>query len=284
MVKIILLITFFFISCSTEELKTLDWEIIPSYKKINITINDYCIKNTKEYIDLYASNYSAKLDRNKLLVDFDRDGLPNSYDSNTEYAISPLKYDTNKDGYRDLLVYLSGIDIKNQQYLKVCDDFEQDTDKDGLTDCEENNFIRSDPKSFDTDKDSIPDELEIIYGLNPNDENDAYQDLDDDGIINSEEVRRHTPINISNNKNLKKLEYKYEVVLSKLKPDSRCYNISVNNISIVDVKNGNLIKLNIIEKLIDQQNMRTFRIIVEYDKVEDNDTLTYDFKSLIEGV
>jgi hypothetical protein len=272
------------ISCSNEDLKTLDWDIIPNYKKINISIIDYCIKNEKEYIDLYASNYSAKLDQDKLLVDFDRDGLPNSYDSDEKYAISPLKYDTNQDGYRDLLVYLSGIDIENQQYLKICDDFEQDTDKDGLTDCEENNFIRSDPNNFDTDNDGIPDELEIMNNLNPNDPNDAYQDLDDDGIINSEEVRLHTPINLSNNKNLKKLEYQYNVSLSKLKLDSRCYNININNISLVDVKNGNLIKFNIIEKLIDQKNMRTFRIIIEYDKVDDNEVLEYDFKSLVEGV
>ncbi len=281
---ILILFISFFISCSKEELKTLDWEVIPDYRKINISIKDYCIKNEKEYVDLYASNYSAKLDQDKLLVDFDRDGLPNSYDSDETYAISPLKYDTNKDGYRDLLVYLSGIDIKNQEYLKVCDDFEQDTDKDGLSDCEENNFIRSNPNSFDTDEDSIPDELEIIYGLNPNDGNDAYQDLDDDGIINSEEIRLHTPIDISNNKNLKKLEYQYHITLSKLKPSSRCYNIDIDNISIVDVKNGNLIKINIIEKLVEQKNMRTFRVIVEYDKVKNNETLVFDFKDLIEGV
>ncbi len=284
-----------FISCSNEKLDVLDWELITNYKKVNIFISNYCIESEKEYIDIYASNYSAKLKDGKLLIDFDRDGLPNAFDSVEEYAISPFKYDTNSDGYRDLLVYLSGIDIHNQQYLKLCESMEQDTDGDGLTDCEENNMIRSDYQNFDTDGDGIPDELEIMNDLNPNDPNDAYQDLDDDGLINSEEVRRHTPIDFSNTKNTRKIEYEYVISLLEDKNDEnrdndennenkRCYDIHVNNITLVDVRNGNLIKFNIIEKLFNEKLMRTFRVIIEYDKVKDNELLEYDFESLVEGV
>jgi len=281
---VLVLISLMIISCSNEELQTLDLEPITKYKKVNIFINNYCIENEREYIDIYASNNSAKLKEDKLLVDFDRDGLPNSFDSVEEYAISPLKYDTNLDGYRDLLIYLSGIDIENQEYLKKCEFMGLDTDLDGLSDCEENNIIRSNPENFDTDGDGIPDELEITNDLNPNDPNDAFQDLDGDGIINSEEIRLHVPVGISNTKNIKKLEYQYDITLSKSNSQIRCYDIYVNNIALVDVKNGNLIKFNIIENLFSQKMMRTFRVIVEYDKVEDDELLEYDFELLVEGV
>jgi len=283
---IILLCFHLVISCTNEELKTLDIEIINRYKKVNIHIKDYCIQNEKDFVDVYASNYSAILKKDRLLIDTDRDGLPNKIDSVENYAISPMRYDTNADGYRDLLVYNAGIDIENQQYLKKCELFDQDTDGDGVTDCEENNFLRSDPENFDTDGDGIPDELEIMNHLNLNDPNDSYQDFDADGLINSEEVRLHTPINVSNDKNIKGLEYKYEITLSdnKIGENVRCFDMYVRNISLVDVNNGNLIRFAVIEKMFNERVMRTFRIIIEYDKVDDDELLEYDFELLVEGV
>lgn len=65
-----------------------------------------------------------------------------------------------------------------------------DTDFDGLRDCEEL-LIGTDPTLVDTDGDVLPDKMEVTAGtrfLEP----DALLDDDGDGVPNGEEVRNHT--------------------------------------------------------------------------------------------
>ncbi|MBN2693620.1 hypothetical protein JXR93_03070 [bacterium] len=274
-------------ACSGEELVPLDYDIIPEYKKVNITIYNYCLSSKQEFIDIYASNYSAKFDKDRIIVDFDRDGLPNAYENVEKYGTSSSNYDANGDGYRDQLIYLSGIDIENQQYLKLCYYKNEDSDLDGLNDCEEENLTHTDPYYFDTDLDGIPDDLEIRFGLNPNDYADAFSDIDGDGVINSQEVRLNTPINLYNTRAIDSLSYRYNVTLNRVGDFNgetyRCFDVEINNISLLDVSNGNLIRLNIIEKKSLISMMRTFRTIFEYDKIEDNQKVYIDFRTLIEG-
>lgn len=53
---------------------------------------------------------------------------------------------------------------------------------------------------YDSDKDGIPDEWEIIHGLNPNDVTDAQKDTDGDGLTNLEEYRAGAnPLNPDSN-------------------------------------------------------------------------------------
>lgn len=53
---------------------------------------------------------------------------------------------------------------------------------------------------YDSDKDGIPDEWEIVHGLNPNDITDAQQDADGDGLTNLEEYRAGSnPLNPDSN-------------------------------------------------------------------------------------
>lgn len=48
---------------------------------------------------------------------------------------------------------------------------------------------RKDPTKVDTDGDGLPDVLEVKYGLNPLDPNDAARDADSDGFSNIEEIQ-----------------------------------------------------------------------------------------------
>jgi len=49
-----------------------------------------------------------------------------------------------------------------------------------------------DIKTRDTDKDGIPDQIELVWGLNPQDPQDAILDMDSDGFSNLEEFRDGT--------------------------------------------------------------------------------------------
>jgi len=49
-----------------------------------------------------------------------------------------------------------------------------------------------DKKTRDTDEDGIPDQIELAWGLNPQDPQDAIQDMDSDGFSNLEEFRDET--------------------------------------------------------------------------------------------
>ena len=73
----------------------------------------------------------------------------------------------------------------------VCDD---DDDGDGVPDVDDP-FPLDSRYSVDTDIDGLPDEYEILYGLNPNDNSDAQQDLDGDGRNNLDEFTTGSDIN-----------------------------------------------------------------------------------------
>ena len=62
-----------------------------------------------------------------------------------------------------------------------------DTDGDGLNDGDEINIYETNPNSNDTDEDGLNDKAEIDINLNPL-VSDAYDDTDNDGLINIKEV------------------------------------------------------------------------------------------------
>ncbi len=276
-----LLITF---SCGSEDIVSLERDSLPAnHKKITVRITDYCPEDNKEYVDFYAVNRSARIRDGELRIDFDREGLVNIYDNDEELNINPFKADSNGDGYGDFLIHLSGINRENQTHLKICEDPTQDTDLDGLTDCEENNLLHTHPQYFDTDHDGIPDELEVRNNMNPSDPNDAFQDIDGDMLSNSDEIKLNTPIDVSNTRSINSLAYRYDIQ-TEIREGRSCYDMTVFNIPLVKVSNGNLIRIYLIEKISDlDMNMRTFRILVDHDKYEDDDVLEFTLDSLKEG-
>lgn len=84
---------------------------------------------------------------------------------------------------------IQGIDARDTMFLLAGNILPNDTDKDGLTNKEENNIYNTDPNNPDTDGDGFLDGNEISNGtdpLNPNDPS-PVEDTDKDGLTNEEE-------------------------------------------------------------------------------------------------
>lgn len=60
----------------------------------------------------------------------------------------------------------------------------RDTDADGLTDAMESLCFGTDPDCSDTDSDTIPDNWEVLFGMDPTNPEDAILDMDSDGLPN----------------------------------------------------------------------------------------------------
>ncbi|MFW9971758.1 MAG: binary toxin-like calcium binding domain-containing protein, partial [Candidatus Odinarchaeota archaeon] len=97
------------------------------------------------------------------------------------YNTNPLSQDSDTDGLHD------GEEIHTYNTNPLS----QDTDTDGLLDGEEVQIYNTNPLSQDTDNDRLPDRWEVQNGLDPL-ENDANEDLDGDGLINSMEYNYTT--------------------------------------------------------------------------------------------
>ncbi|MBD3192022.1 MAG: hypothetical protein GF308_15350 [Candidatus Heimdallarchaeota archaeon] len=82
--------------------------------------------------------------------------------------------DSDSDGLSDL--------DEEREYNS--DPLNPDTDGDGLLDGEEVHIFNTDPTLLDTDSDEMPDGYEIFYGLDPTDNTDASEDLDQDNLEN----------------------------------------------------------------------------------------------------
>lgn len=98
--------------------------------------------------------------------------------------------DSDGDGYGDLFEYRfreSGFDPKVAATMTTPCTATDDTDGDGLRDCEER-FLTTDPRLYDSDLDRIPDGMEVRLGLDPTNGDDALFDSDSDGTRNKEEV------------------------------------------------------------------------------------------------
>lgn len=231
--------------CKDESLVRLeDNQLVIETYTLNVTIQNYCAREGFYFLDIYALNFSYEIRDGALAPDFDRDGLPNTEDKDPDLGLSMHYPDSNGDGYSDLLIALAGFDRESQARLPDCIDLVVDTDLDGLTDCEENNITHSDPQNWDSDNDTIPDYLEIRFGMNPLDAADRELNPSGDGISNIVKIKTQLPIHevTSDATSRYRIAYNSE----PLSPD--CQNIRITNIPLADVSNGNIIKIFIFEK------------------------------------
>jgi hypothetical protein len=270
------------VSCSkSEELKALALSAPPEPPKtITIEINDYCPADNIAFIDLIVVNESAKIESGELRMDWDRDGLSNINDNDARFNIDYRTNDTNGDGYSDLVMYVAGIESSAQSGIRQCNDSGSDLDFDGLNDCEER-LLQTEEQKFDSDGDMLPDKLELRFGMNPNDPSDVFQDADNDGLTNMDEVKMNTPIMETNSEqtNLYALKNQITQVVGS------CRNFRISNIPVLPVSNGNSVRFYLIEKV---QTSPSYFKLRDYVKtieraIADKSVLAFEFNTLTEA-
>jgi len=129
-----------------------------------------------------------------------------------------------------------------------CDDVDRDlngswpdTDRDGLTDCEE--FVKgTNRRSIDTDQDGIPDSIELLTGTNPF-EIEQSKDTDFDGTPDWLEVQKHTNVRTNDPILRERYSYHYDIENAGLiaidqgmeeQSFVRQYLFNISNIDLVD--------------------------------------------------
>lgn len=229
---------------------------ISLYKKaevdrtLQVKVLEYCPQDGRSLVNIFATNLSAIVSDSEYLKDTDRDGLSDNQERvesiQLKYNIAYNSRDTDGDGYSDLIAYALGLDTERQLTLAECVQHDTDTDRDLLTDCEEE-ALGFNPQDPDTDKDGIPDGLELRNNLNAVDALDAGLDFDGDGETNIEEVINNSLVDFNYHlQTLKhKITYKVEAITNIL--NQSCYEVTVSNIPIVEVSNGNMVKLMFLE-------------------------------------
>ncbi len=114
--------------------------------------------------------------------DTDGDTILDGFEVN-QYVLNPLVSDIDFDTDGDTLSNIDEVDTYLTHPLNP------DTDFDGLTDGDEIFIYFTNPFSSDTDEDGIPDCYEIAHSdiLDPNNPDDAFEDPDNDGLLNVHE-------------------------------------------------------------------------------------------------
>ncbi|MCE9669401.1 VWA domain-containing protein [Myxococcus stipitatus] len=194
--------------------------------------------------EVVASNLSAG--PGSLLEDADTDGDGLSDAREAEIGTDPNKVDTDGDGFSDgVEVYFRerGVDFDPIQVAdpdgggldKGCPPMlrAQDTDCDGLLDCDEQ-FIGTNASLADSDRDGVPDGVEWRGGTQGS-SNDLDEDPDNDGLTSREELRLHSdPLEVDT-ANLSVDGYRY-VFEADGPPDEQgrqCYTLRVDNVLLV---------------------------------------------------
>ncbi|MEW5803046.1 MAG: hypothetical protein AB1847_13175 [bacterium] len=215
-------------------------------------INIVDMRLTVEYKIKYlvAVNYNVRPGLELVYVDSDCDGLND--EEETEYGTDPNCRDTDKDGLSDFFEIKAsspGHELNPLVADSPCDSMPDgiwpDSDRDGLTDCEE--FVKGTNRHIaDTDKDGIPDGIEFSMGTNPlPQEGQTTTDCDFDGVEDYQEVQRHTNVTSNDPRIREKYSYHYDIKDQGLVPISqgssmqsyvRQYHFLISNIDIMDTK------------------------------------------------
>lgn len=232
-------------------------------KVISLKIQNYCPDPDTVFKDAFVMNYSSVLGSEGFLPDFDRDGLSDEYERDPQakqrFGINLATPDTNADGFSDLVDIRMGYDVDNQFRLGLCTSGLNDYDLDALTDCEED-ALGSDPLLPDTDRDGIIDGLELRIGLNPLDPADASLDFDQDGLSNLEEVKNNTSHRQTNTDYANRISIKYKSETNST-GGSECLDLIFDNIPVLQVMNGNYVRVFLYEVRTQVSGALTMEII-----------------------
>lgn len=142
--------------------------------------------------DGLTNDIEKSLGTNPLLADSDSDGLEDLEEVNT-YRTNPILADSDGDGLSDGLEVNGWSILVNGQQIQVTSDPKTiDTDADSLNDAAEFSTYYTNPRNHDTDSDGLPDNWETAFYFSPASSDDAFSDPDLDGLTNVEEYRLGT--------------------------------------------------------------------------------------------
>jgi hypothetical protein len=109
---------------------------------------------------------------------------------------------------------------------------QQDVDGDGFRDCEER-FYGTTRLSYDSDRDGLPDQVEVRFQTNPSDD-DSEGDADFDRTTNGQEVRTFGDPRNNDAATRAERGYRYRVLSDQLEGAVTCREFRVENITLVD--------------------------------------------------
>jgi hypothetical protein len=185
--------------------------VAPPPEIVNLEISNYQPATGRSFRELFAHNFSVKVNEGDLEYSAARDGLSDAekLELGAAYGFSVGYVDSDGNLFSDLVMYLAGVQRAQQTALFCATNLRASTTTDGffytdtriggpaflgLRDCEKA-YLALDPKKFDNDSDGIPDYLELRCGLNPKNPNDVYLIPTGDGVTNLEKCKRQIPLN-----------------------------------------------------------------------------------------
>jgi len=127
--------------------------------------------------DTIPDGQEVSLGTSPISIDTDNDNLPDNWE--ITHNLDPLNNDSSADPDNDGLT-----NIAEFLYGTLPDN--ADSNGNGIPDNEEPG-LQLPPSDKDSDHDSLPDNWELLYGLDPNSASDANLDPDNDGYLNFEE-------------------------------------------------------------------------------------------------
>lgn len=210
-------------------------------------INVVDMRLTVEYKIKYlvAFNYNVRPGIDLIHVDSDGDGLTDERE--IFHGTNPFLKDTDSDGMSDFFeikVSSPGHELNPNVDDSPClipiGTFSPDSDQDGLTDCEE--YVKGTNRYIvDSDADGIPDGIEFLSGTNPLD-SVITNDSDFDGMVDWQEVQRHTNVTSNDQKIRDSYSYSYDIIDrgliqidqgTEMESYVRQYEFNVNDIDIM---------------------------------------------------
>lgn len=245
-------------------------------KRFSLKIEGYCPKAATgtvfRYRELFATNLSYAIEKGSLINDTDTDGVPDAHETESAFAM-----DSNNDGYSDLLVSLTGMDLSAQLKLPPADTAGTDSDADGLWDADER-ILGTNELSFDSDGDGIPDGLEARFKADPLDDADEWLRAGGDLYSNLEKIKMGLPLReTAPEEVVKNLAVKY-ALLSQMPSEPSCYDFMVSNIPLAPIRGSNQMRLSFVEENATGERRLATRSLAVASQTLENAVIVYRYQ------